>query len=95
LAPALVGRITRHVINLGASSVEFSWIAQSNPLSFETIENGGAVRSKTMRIYQADCVDLLERLAGNAGSVLERPSPAENSSSQSAWANPPTVSVSD
>jgi hypothetical protein len=44
---------------MGAQKLEFSWIAQSNPLSFGTIENGGAQRSKTLKVYEAACAELL------------------------------------
>lgn len=59
LAPALIGRIARVALNMGAERLEFSWIAQSNPLSFGTIENGGAQRSKTLKVYEASCTELL------------------------------------
>jgi hypothetical protein len=59
LAPALIGRISRIALSMGAQKLEFSWIAQSNPLSFGTIENGGAQRSKTLKVYEAACAELL------------------------------------
>jgi GNAT superfamily N-acetyltransferase len=59
LAPALISRIFRNALNANVRSIEFSWIAESNSLSFGTIENGGAVRTKTLRIYEASCSELL------------------------------------
>ncbi len=60
IGPALISRIARQVLKSDAS-IEFSWIAQSNPTSFQTIENGGAKRTKTFRVYEANCIDLLDR----------------------------------
>ena len=60
IGPALISRIARHALKSDAS-IEFSWIAQSNPTSFQTIENGGAKRTKTFRVYEANCVELLDR----------------------------------
>lgn len=60
IGPALISRIARHALKSDAS-IEFSWIAQSNPTSFQTIENGGAKRTKTFRVYEANCNELLDR----------------------------------
>lgn len=60
IGPALISRIARHALKSDAS-IEFSWIAQSNPTSFQTIENGGAKRTKTFRVYEANCIELLDR----------------------------------
>lgn len=59
IGTAMTAVICREALNQGAESIEFSWIAESNPLSFSTIETGGARRSKTLRIYEAQCADLL------------------------------------
>jgi GNAT superfamily N-acetyltransferase len=71
LAPALIGRIFRKIQNTNAQSVEFSWIAQSNPLSFGTIENGGARRTKTLRVYEASCEELLTERSGRRSGGSE------------------------
>ncbi len=62
LAPALISRIARNALNSSANRLEFSWIAESNPLSFGTIENGGARKSKVLRVFQASCQQLLENV---------------------------------
>ena len=36
----------------GVEEVEFSYVLESNHLAKSTLENGGAVRQKTYRIYE-------------------------------------------
>lgn len=38
----------------GAEEVEIGWIAESNRLSYGSLEKGGAERAKTYRVYQRD-----------------------------------------
>jgi len=38
----------------GIREVEFSWVAESNAMSRATLERGGAVRTKTHRVYDLD-----------------------------------------
>ena len=38
----------------GMKEVEFSWILESNQLSRKSLERGGAIRTKTYRMYQDD-----------------------------------------
>ena len=35
----------------GVNSCEFSWVLESNKLSRRGLEKGGAIRSKTYRLY--------------------------------------------
>jgi hypothetical protein len=37
----------------GMREVEFSWVLESNHLSRRTLERGGALKTKTYRLYQS------------------------------------------
>lgn len=50
---ALTTAILEEALAAGAECLEISWIAESNHLSYGTLENAGARRSKVYRVYDA------------------------------------------
>jgi len=50
----LMGALVQPVLDWGMEEVEFSWVLESNHLSKRTLERGGALVTKTYRIYQDD-----------------------------------------
>jgi len=50
----LMGALVQPVLDWGMREVEFSWVLESNHLSKRTLERGGALVTKTYRIYQDD-----------------------------------------
>ncbi|HQU45596.1 MAG TPA: N-acetyltransferase [Pirellulales bacterium] len=48
---ALTATMLSAALERGAEKMEFSWVAESNPLSHGSLETGGAQRSKTYRVY--------------------------------------------
>jgi GNAT superfamily N-acetyltransferase len=50
----LAGGLVPKILDWGIEEVEFSWVAQSNALSRGSLEKGGAVLSKTHRVYDLD-----------------------------------------
>ena len=47
----LVSRLLPVVLDWGISEAEFSWVLESNHLSYKTLKKGGAKITKTYRIY--------------------------------------------
>jgi len=50
----LMHRLVPEVHKWGIKDAEFSWVLESNKLSRGTLERGGAIRSKTYRIFDLD-----------------------------------------
>ena len=50
----LLDALVPAVLEWGIQEAEFSWILESNSLSRGSLERGGAIRSKTWRMYQDD-----------------------------------------
>jgi GNAT superfamily N-acetyltransferase len=50
----LVAGLLPHAIEWGIKEAEFSWVLESNHLSYATLKRGGAKITKTYRIYDAD-----------------------------------------
>lgn len=50
----LLDALVPPVLEWGIQEAEFSWILESNMLSRGSLERGGAIRTKTWRIYQDD-----------------------------------------
>jgi GNAT superfamily N-acetyltransferase len=48
---ALVARLVPDALAWGIQEAEFSWVLESNDLSFKTLKKGGAKISKQYRIY--------------------------------------------
>lgn len=48
---ALVGRLVPDALAWGIKEAEFSWVLESNDLSFKTLKKGGAKISKQYRVY--------------------------------------------
>ena len=48
---ALVSRLVPDALAWGIQEAEFSWVLESNDLSFKTLKKGGAKISKQYRIY--------------------------------------------
>jgi hypothetical protein len=46
-----LARILPDAVDFGIQVGEFSWVLESNSLSRNTIERGGAAKTKTHRIY--------------------------------------------
>ena len=53
-----LARIVPDALEYGIEVCEFSWVLESNTLSRGTIERGGAIRTKTHRIYDRSLTDL-------------------------------------
>jgi GNAT superfamily N-acetyltransferase len=51
LGLAIVARLIPDALRWGIQEVEFSWVLESNLLSYGTLSRGGAKRTKTYRIY--------------------------------------------
>ncbi len=50
----LLDRLVPDILEWGVKEVEFSWVLESNHLSRKTLERGGAIRSKTYRLYDGE-----------------------------------------
>ncbi|MDP6445514.1 MAG: N-acetyltransferase [Pirellulaceae bacterium] len=50
----VMARLVPEVLAWGIQDVEFSWVLESNNLSFKTLKRGGARVSKKYRIYDSD-----------------------------------------
>ena len=48
---ALVSRLVPDALAWGIQEAEFSWVLESNDLSFKTLKKGGAKITKTYRVY--------------------------------------------
>ena len=51
VAIALIHFLRPHILSWGIRDVECSWVAESNPLSTDTLERFGMTRDRTYRIY--------------------------------------------
>ncbi len=47
----ILSRLVPEVLKWGIEDAEFSWVLESNHLSFKTLQRGGAKLTKTYRIY--------------------------------------------
>lgn len=54
---ALVGRLVPDVLKWGIKEAEFSWVLESNDLSYKTLKKGGAKITKQYRIYDHGPLD--------------------------------------
>ncbi|MCA9260251.1 MAG: hypothetical protein KDA61_13665 [Planctomycetales bacterium] len=54
---ALVARLVPDVLKWGIREAEFSWVLESNDLSFKTLNKGGAKISKKYRVYDYGPLD--------------------------------------
>jgi hypothetical protein len=50
----LLSGLVKPLKDWGMKEVEFSWVLESNHLSRKSLERGGAIRTKTYRVYQDD-----------------------------------------
>ncbi len=50
----LLHEIVPHALKWGLQEAEFSWVMESNQLSWRMAERGGAIRTKTYRLYDRD-----------------------------------------
>ena len=50
----LLSGLVKPLKDWGMKEVEFSWVLESNHLSRKSLERGGAIRTKTYRMYQDD-----------------------------------------
>lgn len=50
----LLNHLERDLVEWGMQEAEFSWIMESNHLSMKSIERGGAIRTKTYRLYDRE-----------------------------------------
>jgi GNAT superfamily N-acetyltransferase len=48
---SLVGRLVPEALDWGITEAEFSWVLESNDLSYKTLKKGGAKITKQYRIY--------------------------------------------
>ncbi|MCB9936960.1 MAG: N-acetyltransferase [Planctomycetaceae bacterium] len=53
LGLVILSRLVPEVISWGVKEAEFSWVLESNQLSYKTLKRGGAKLTKTYRVY--DC----------------------------------------
>ena len=54
LGLVVLNRLLPDILDWGIKEVEFSWVLESNHLSRATLERGGAIRTKTYRLYDYD-----------------------------------------
>ncbi len=54
---ALIARLVPDILEWGIQEAEFSWVLESNNLSYKTLKKGGAKVTKTYRIYDYGPVD--------------------------------------
>ena len=54
LGLVLLADMVQEILDWGITEVEFSWVAESNHLSRGTLERGGAIKTKTHRLYDYD-----------------------------------------
>ena len=50
----LLDRLVPDLLAWGIEDVEFSWVLETNHLSRKTLERGGAIRTKSHRVYDYD-----------------------------------------
>ena len=51
LGISVLGRLCQDLLEWGIQDVEFSWVLESNHLSYQSLKRGGAKLTKTYRIY--------------------------------------------
>jgi GNAT superfamily N-acetyltransferase len=51
LGVVVLARLVPEVLKWGIEEAEFSWVLESNQLSFKSLQRGGAKLAKTYRIY--------------------------------------------
>jgi hypothetical protein len=61
-----LSRLVPEVLKWGIEEAEFSWVLESNHLSFNTLKRGGAILSKSYRIYDRPIADETQDTAGAA-----------------------------
>lgn len=71
---ALVSRLVPDALKWGIEEAEFSWVLESNDLSYKTLKKGGAKVSKQYRIYDYGPLDV----TANAKYMQQAPAPAAN-----------------
>ena len=47
----VMARLLPDVLSWGITEAEFSWVLESNTLSYKSLKRGGAVLEKTYRMY--------------------------------------------
>ena len=52
LGVVMVNALIQRALAWGSQEIEFSWIAESNQASYGTLENAGAIRDRTFRVYE-------------------------------------------
>jgi GNAT superfamily N-acetyltransferase len=57
LGLVLVARLVPEALAWGIREAEFSWVLESNHLSYATLQRGGAVLAKTYRLYDGHTSD--------------------------------------
>ena len=54
LGVTVLSRLRQDVLDWGLEEVEFSWVLETNHLSYKTLQRGGAKLYKTYRIFDLD-----------------------------------------
>ena len=54
LGVTVLSRLRQDVLDWGLEEVEFSWVLESNHLSYKTLQRGGAKLNKTYRLFDLD-----------------------------------------
>ena len=54
---SLVGRLVPEALQWGITEAEFSWVLESNHLSYKTLKKGGAKITKQYRVYDYGPLD--------------------------------------
>ena len=54
LGVTVLSRLRQDVLDWGLEEVEFSWVLETNQLSYKTLERGGAKLTKTYRLFDLD-----------------------------------------
>lgn len=54
LGVTLLGELVPSILAFGIQEAEFSWVLESNHLSYKSLKRGGAIVTKTYRIYDWD-----------------------------------------
>ena len=54
LGVSVLSRLRQDVLDWGLEEVEFSWVLETNHLSYKTLQRGGAKLYKTYRIFDLD-----------------------------------------
>jgi hypothetical protein len=56
LGMLLMNALVPKVLQNGIQDAEFSWVLESNSFSRGALEKGGAIRTKTYRVYEKSIV---------------------------------------